>query len=292
MPETSPVDVTLCVVSWNVWPDLRLCLESLRQSPDVAQQVIVVDNASADGTPELVREHFPEVQLIANPGNRGFAGGSNQALAAGTGRYLLFLNPDTIVPPGGLRELLAFAGQHPEAGIIGPRQTYPDGRLQYSARHFPTIAAAVLRNTPLGQLFPRAAAVQGYLMSDWDHESVREVDWVSGAVLLLRREAYEQLGPLDEGFFWGSEDVDYCWRAHHAGWKVLYTPRPAIIHAIGRSTDRVRTRTIIRTHRSMYRLYRKHLARSWAAAALVWLGVWLRAGMLLLYTWAKELVGK
>ncbi|NLO73132.1 MAG: glycosyltransferase family 2 protein [candidate division WS1 bacterium] len=292
MPEAPAVDITLCIVSWNVWEDLRQCLQSLRQSPDVVQQVIVVDNASSDGTPTRVRESFPEVQLIANAVNRGFAAGSNQALAAGRGRYLFLLNPDTVVPPGGLRELIDFADQHPEAGIIGPQQRYPDGRLQYSARQFPTVRAALFRNTPLGKLFPRSAAVQDYLMAAWDHQSVREVDWVSGAAMLIRRQVYEQIGPLDEGFFWGSEDVDYCWRAHGIGWKVLYTPRPAIIHAIGRSTDRVRTRTIIRTHRSMYRLYRKHLARSPVGTVLIWLGVCLRASMLLLYSWSKRLVGK
>lgn len=290
MPNSPPVDLSVCIVSWNTWEDLRCCLESLRESPDVAVQVIVADNASTDGTPQRVAESFPEVELIRNSANRGFAAASNQGLAAGRGRYLLLLNPDTLVPPGGLRDLVEFADAHPEAGIVGPQQRYPDGRLQYSARHFPTLTAALFRNTPLGRLFPGTAAVRDYLMSDWDHESVREVDWVSGAAMLIRREVYEQIGPLDEGFFWGSEDVDYCWRAHQAGWKVLYTPRPAIVHCIGRSTDRVRTRTIIRTHRSMYRLYRKHLARTAPAAALVWVGLWLRAGMVLAYSWGKWLL--
>jgi GT2 family glycosyltransferase len=118
------------------------------------------------------------------------------------------------------------------------------------------------------------------------------VDWVSGAALLIRRKAYEQIGPLDEAFFWSSEDVDYCWRAHEAGWTVLFTPRPAIIHAIGRSRNRVRTRTILRQHQAMYRLYRKHLARSLPLALLVGAAIWLRAAGFLLRSWLDSLLGR
>ena len=284
----SPVDLSVCLVSWNVWADLRACLLSLRENPGLRLQILVVDNASADDTVGHLRREFPEVELIVNAENRGFAAASNQALAAAEGRYLLLLNPDTVVPPRGLEELVAFADRHPEAGIVGPQLRYPDGSLQFSARHFPTISAALFRNTWLGRRFPRARALQQYLMTDWDHTEVREVDWVSGAALLIRREAYAQLGPLDERFFWGSEDVDYCWRAHQAGWKVLYTPSPRIIHAVGRSSDQAVRRTIINTHRSMYRLYCKHLARNPISGALIWLGVWIRAGLLLLPLWLRR----
>jgi GT2 family glycosyltransferase len=284
----SPVDLSVCLVSWNVWKDLRACLLSLRDNPGLRRQTIVVDNASADETVPRLRAEFPEVEVIANADNRGFAAASNQALAAATGRYLMLLNPDTVVPPQGLEELVTFADQHPEAGIIGPQLRYPDGSLQYSARHFPTLAAALFRNTPLGRLFPKARAVQAYLMTDWDHSEVREVDWVSGAAMLIRREAYEQLGPLDERFYWGSEDVDYCWRAHKAGWQVLYTPTPRIVHAVGRSTDQAVRRTIVNTHRSMYRLYCKHLAECPLSCALIWVAVWLRAALLLLPLWLRR----
>ncbi len=283
-----PVDLSVGLVSWNVWADLRACLLSLRENPGLRLQVIVVDNASADDTVSRLRQEFPEAELIVNAENRGFAAASNQALAAAEGRYLLLLNPDTVVPPQGLEELVAFADQHPEAGIVGPQLRYPDGSLQYSARHFPTITAALFRNTWLGRLFPKARAVQAYLMTDWDHTEVREVDWVSGAALLIRREAYEQVGPLDERFYWGSEDVDYAWRVHKAGWQVLYTPAPRIIHTVGRSTDQAVRRTIVNTHRSMYRLYCKHLARNPLSCGLIWLGVWLRAGLLLLPLWLRR----
>lgn len=292
MPTPAPVDLTVCLVTWKVREDLRRCLESLRATPGLVVQVVVVDNASRDGTVAGLGEDFPQVELIVNGENRGFAAASNQAMAVSHGRHLLLLNPDTVVPPGGLQELVVFADQHPQAGIIGPQLRYPDGRLQLSCRRFPTVTAAIFRHTLLGRLFPRVASVSDYLMADWDHQEAREVDWVSGAAMLIRRELYEEIGPLDESFFWGSEDVDYCWRAHKAGWKVLYAPTPRIIHAVGCSTDQAITRTIIRTHRSMYRLYRKHLAASPLRRALVWGGVWLRGGLILLHSWTKFLLGQ
>lgn len=275
------MDLSVCIVSWNVSRDLARCLASVREAAEGLDcETFVVDNASVDGSAEMVRAQFPEVTLIANDRNVGFAAANVQAMARARGRYILLLNPDTLVPPGGLTRLVRFADEHPAAGVVGPRLVYGDGRLQYSCRRFPTITAAVFRSTPLGALLPGNRPTTCYLMSDWRHDEAREVDWVSGAAMLIRREAYEQVGTLDTGFFWGSEDVDYCWRMHKAGWKVLYTPEPVITHFVGRSTDRVMLRTILRTHRSMYRLYSKHVARNALSRGLVWLGVWARAGLL------------
>jgi GT2 family glycosyltransferase len=204
------------------------------------------------------------------------------------GAWLLLLNPDTVVPPGALRTLMGFARAHPEAGVIGPRLLNPDGSLQYSCRSFPTITAGMFRHTFLGRLFPRVRSMRSYLMCDWDHDSVRAVDWLSGAAMLIRRTAYEQIGGLDEGFYWGSEDVDYCYRMHAAGWTVLYTPEPAITHAVGRSTDQVPLTTIVRTHRSMARLFGKHLARNAVHRALISAGIWVRAGLLLSSVWLRR----
>ncbi len=286
-PERAQVSVG--IVSWNVRDDLLTCLESLQgAAADLRVETIVVDNASVDGTVDAVRARFPQVRLIANEDNRGFAGGSNQALAAATGEFLLLLNPDTIVPPGALAELHRFAQNHPEAGIIGPKLINLDGTLQHSCRHFPTPMAALFRHTVLGRLFPRNRWSARYVMADWDHVNPREVDWVSGAAMLIRRALYEQIGPLDEGFFWGSEDVDYCFRAHRAGSKVCYTPQPAIVHRVGASTNQVPIRTFVRFHRSMYRLYRKHFARNGLGTALIALGVVLRAGLVIAWWYAQQ----
>ena len=278
-------DVTICIVNWNVREDLRQCLLSLRANLSmggVTAQTIVVDNASDDGSVALLGAEFPEVELIANADNRGFAGANAQAFAVARGRYVLMLNPDTIMPPDGLNTLIAFADAHPKSGAIGPKLLNRDGSLQHSCRRFPTITAALFRNTILGRLFPHAHAAEVYLMADFDHIHEAQVDWVSGACMLIRKEALDQIGGIDTGFFWGSEDVDLCWRLHKAGWDVTYTPQPAVMHIIGRSTDRVPVATVVRTHRSMYRLYSKHLAHNFVSRGLVWLGVWLRAGLLIL----------
>lgn len=290
MSPTPPVDLSVCIVSWNVREELQGCLNSLYGGNRLAFEVIVVDNASTDDTVDVLAEQYPQVRLIQNEQNRGFAAGCNQSVGEGRGRYSLLLNPDTVVPPCGLDELVQFADQYPQTGIVGPKLVYPDGRLQYSCRRFPTITAAMFRNTFLGRLIPNTRSVGDYLMADWAHNEVREVDWVSGACMLLRRELVADIGPLDEQFFWGSEDVDYCWRAHKAGWLVLYVPQPQIIHAVGRSSDKAIIPTIIKFHRSMYRLYRKHRARCFVSRWFIWLGVWLRAGLLIGHTYLQRII--
>lgn len=274
--------LSVIIVSWNVQDDLRCCLDSLMNgNSGEGIEVCMVDNASSDGTVQMVQEQYPQVRLIRNSENRGFAAANNQGLQASQADYYLLLNPDTVMPESGLQKLLQFADAHPRAGAIGPKLINPDGSLQYSARHFPTITAAMFRNTVLGRLFPGAASPSHYLMKDWDHRDARQVDWVSGACMMVRAEALEQIGYLDEGFFWGSEDVDLCFRLHRAGWEVWYTPEPQVVHAIGRSTSQVVIPTIVRTHRSMRRLYAKHMAHNFFSRALVSLGIWLRAGLLI-----------
>ncbi len=280
--QIAAIDVSVCIVSWNVWEDLRACLASLFGGDNQASfEVIVVDNGSADATVASLSGEFPQAELIANQENRGFAAACNQAIAASGGRYFFLLNPDTIVPEDGLDELLRFADDHPEAGVIGPKLVYPDGSLQYSCRRFPTVSAAIFRGTFLEPLIPGIKSVRYYLMSDWDHAEVRQVDWVSGAALLVRRELIDDIGLLDEGFFWGSEDVDLCLRAHRAGWEVVYTPVPQIIHAVGRSAQQAELSTLLHTHQSIYRLYSKHWSRWVGSRWLIWLGVWLRATVLM-----------
>jgi len=275
------MDISVCIVSWNVAADLRACLQALEnQRGEVGFEIIVVDNASTDGSPDLVAREFPGAHLIRSQRNLGFARACNVAVHSAHGRYLLLLNPDCLLPPDALVKLMQFADEHPDAGLVGPKLVNADGSVQHSARRLPNIKAAILRNTFLGRLFPGSTAVDDYLMRQWDRESVREVDWLSGACLVVRRGALDEVGLLDERFFWGSEDVDLAIRMKNADWRVLYTPEPQVMHAVGRSTDRVPWRTIFRTHRSMFRLYRKHLTRSLLHTALVWLGVWLRAALI------------
>lgn len=251
------LSVTIC--SWNTREDLRLCLDSLRAARGEAGfEVIVVDNASTDGSADMVASEFPEFTLVRSEVNLGFTGGHNLALARRTGQHAALLNSDTVVHPGAIGSLARVLSERPEVGIVAPKLLNPDGSLQFSCRRFPNPVAAAFRNTFLGRWFPNNPYVRDYLMQDFDHSSPREVDWVSGAALFIRGEALARVGGLDEGFFMYCEDVDLCKRAWQQGAKVVYLPSAVITHAIGRSTDQAANRMIVRFHRSMLRFYRLH----------------------------------
>lgn len=253
-------DLSITICSWNTKEDLSLCLASLEKARDEANfEVIVLDNNSEDGSPDIVERDFPWVRLIRMDKNLGFTGGHNYMLERRHGRHAFLLNSDTIVHPDAMRTLMAYLESHPEAGIIGPKLLNPDGSLQYSARKFPVPAAALFRNTPLGKLFPNNKYTRDYLMQDWSHDETREVDWVSGAALLASETMLEKVGFFDPEYFMYSEDVDLCFRTWKAGFKVVYLPTSVITHAIGRSTDKAPNRMIGRFHSSMFRFYRKNM---------------------------------
>lgn len=254
------LDLTITICSWNTIGDLRACLQSLREAQkDGAFEVIVVDNASHDGSPDMVASEFPEFTLLRERKNHGFTGGHNLALRARTRRHTALLNSDTVVHEGAIKAIYDFMLANPEAGVVGPKLLNPDGSLQYSCRRFPNPIAAAFRGTFLGRLFPNNKLTTDYLMMDWDHASVREVDWVSGAAMFLRGDLLDKIGLLDPKYFMYCEDEDLCWRAWEAGYKVLYLPDAVITHAIGRSSDQAANRMIVRFHRSMLRFYRKRL---------------------------------
>lgn len=280
----SRVDLSICIVSWNTAPELIACLDSITGTVRKVQyEIIVVDNASQDGSPELVSARLPSVRLHVNSSNLGFAAAANQAIALSSGRYVLLLNPDAEVMPGTLDQLVSFTDSVPQAGVVGCKIVNPDGSLQYSCRRFPNLIAGMLRNTLLGSLLGQSRCVRDYLMQDWDHASVLDVDWVSGAALLVRREVVDQIGFLDEGFFMYCEDIDFCKRAGEAGWDVLYYPFAKILHRIGCSSSQNATHMTMAFHRSMYRYYAKHHRGSFAACArtVVALALVLRAAMVL-----------
>jgi GT2 family glycosyltransferase len=253
-------DLSITICSWNTLADTRACLQSLREAHDEAQfEVIVVDNASGDGSAEMIEREFPEITLLRQSTNLGFTGGHNLALERAQGRHKALLNSDTVVHPGAINALVAFMDANPRAGIVGPKLLNPDGSLQMSCRRFPNPVAAAFRNTWLGKLFPNNKYVREYLMADFQHDQPREVDWVSGAALFIRSDTMNEIGKLDDEFFMYCEDVDLCKRAWDAGWKVMYCPQAVISHAIGKSSDQVPNRMIARFHLSMLRYYRKHV---------------------------------
>ncbi|HVT13561.1 MAG TPA: glycosyltransferase family 2 protein [Fimbriimonadaceae bacterium] len=283
------LELTITICSWNTRDDLRACLRSLEEARDEAEfEVIVVDNNSNDCSADMVAEEFPWVRLERLFRNLGFAGGHNHAIAMRKAPHAFPLNSDTIVHPGAIRRVLDFANAHEDYGIIGPKLLNPDGSLQLSCRRFPNPVAALFRNTPIGKLFPNNRFTREYLMQDWDHTQPREVDWVSGAAFLVRKEVIDKVGLFDEAYFMFCEDVDWCWRTWQAGFKVVYYPDAVITHAIGRSTDKAPNRMIGRFHRSMFRFYVKNMLPrnfilwrpfAWAGAALA---ITLRASIFIL----------
>jgi len=253
-------DLSITICSWNTVADLRACLQSLRAAECEADfEVVVVDNASEDGSADMVAAEFPEFELLRQHVNLGFTGGHNLAIRERRGRDVALLNSDTIVHPSAIRRVTEFMKDRPEVGIVGPKLLNPDGSLQFSCRRFPNPVGAAFRNTLLGRIFPNNRFTRDYLMTDWGHDEPREVDWVSGAAMFIRSELIAQIGGLDPDFVMYCEDVDLCKRAKNAGWKVMYLPDAVITHAIGRSSDQAPNRMIARFHISMLRYYTKHI---------------------------------
>jgi len=260
----SSIDLSIIILTHNTRDLLRDCLRSIRENTkEIRFEIIVVDNASSDGTPEMMKSEFPEVQYLFNNRNIGFTKGNNQGIRLSRGRYVLLLNSDTEIIDSALDRMVQYMDATPDCGILGCKLLNPDGSIQFSCRRFPSYQTAFFnRYSILTRLFPRNRFSQSYLMSSIDHTRTREVDWVSGAALLARRKAFEEIGILDERFIIYSEDVDWCYRMHEAGWKVYFFPEARIYHYIGKGTSQHLFRFILIRHRSMYLFYRKHYSRS------------------------------
>lgn len=253
------MDVSVIIVSYNSLPVLRFCLDSLqRQTYAGSVEIIVVDNASHDGTPEMVANDYPGVRLLAERENWGFSRGVNLGIRAARGKYFLIINPDTVFKENSLRELVDFMEENDDAGIVGPKLVFHDGNLQYSCRRFYTWKVLLLRRTFLGKIFRNSKAVADHLMLEYDHETTEEVDWLLGACMFVRRSAVEAVGLMDERFFLYFEDVDWCYRMKQGGWKVYYYPRSIVVHGYAReSAQSVLNRSFIVHLASLIRYYDK-----------------------------------
>src|ERR1044071_6845695 len=204
MPRRTMADVSVVVVTYNALPWVERALESVR-----GHETIVVDHGSTDGTLELVRERFPDARLIEQE-NKGLGGGSNAGMRAATGNWFLLLNSDAWAEGDAVERLAAFGEANPDAAVVGPRLRSPDGRLQRSVRGFPTLWRLATEYLFLRKLAPRSRALNAFYAGGFDHETVRECDWLMGACLLVRRAAIDAVGPADEGFFLFSEETDWC----------------------------------------------------------------------------------
>ncbi|MCX7840627.1 MAG: glycosyltransferase family 2 protein [Anaerolineae bacterium] len=255
-------DLSISIPTLQAKDFLRDCLRSIYAHTHCSFEIIVVDNASRDGTLEMLRDEFSAVRVIANNTNVGFAKAINQALRVSQGRYALLLNNDTVVLPDALDRLVAFADAHPQVGICGPKILNRDGTLQKQCRRsYATPWDLFCYFSGLSTLFPHSPLFARYLMTYRDENETHPADAVSGACMLIRRAVIEQIGLLDEQFFAYQEDTDYCFRAKRAGWQVYYYPEAQIIHYAGRGGSRVSPyRSIWEWHRSYFLYYRKNLA--------------------------------
>ena len=270
-------DLSIVIVNWNVREELRNCLASIYRGlrGELPSEVFVVDNASRDGSVEMVREEFPLAKLVENRMNLGFTAANNQAIRRSQGRYVLLLNPDTEVVGDALARMVDYMDTHPEVGLIGPQLLASDGSVQSSRRRFPSLATAFLESTVLQRWFTSSRVIRHYYVLDRSDEELQAVDWVAGACLLVRREAIEDVGLMDEDFFMYSEELDWCYRIKRAGWQIIYFPEAKIIHHEGRSSQQEVPARHIYFQESKITFFRKHHGL-WQARAL-------RAFLLLTY---------
>jgi GT2 family glycosyltransferase len=257
--------VSVIVVSWNTRALLRECVASTIADAGALGapvEIIVVDNASSDGSLEMLRSEFPSVRVIENRVNSGFAVATNQGLRSSRGRHLMLLNPDTKVMPGSLYALVSFLDSHPEAGTVGPMLVGRHGEHQVSCFKLPTLVRESWRLFHLDRFYELAS----YPLSQWRSDVPQRVESIQGACMLLRREALDQTGLLDERFFIYTEEIDLCRRLMDAGWQIFWVPRAVIVHYGAASTAQVSSRMFLELYRSKVQYFRKHFGRVGAVA--------------------------
>ena len=255
--------LSVVFLNYNTRDLTRQALSSVLAAVEgLAVEIFVVDNASVDGSADMVAEEFPQVKLICNAANVGFAAGNNVALRQVTGEYVLLINTDTIVRRDALRTMVEFLDEHPEAGACGCKILDPDGTLQLDSRRgFPTPLAAFCKMSGLSRFFPKHPLIAHYHMTYLDPEQTAEVEVLSGSCMMVRKAAMDQVGLLDEDYFMYGEDIDWCYRFHQAGWKIYYVPTTEIIHFRGESGRGVPLRILYRKSRAMSIFVNKHMAR-------------------------------
>jgi N-acetylglucosaminyl-diphospho-decaprenol L-rhamnosyltransferase len=259
----SALDLTIVIVNYNVRDLLRDCLRSvLASTGELAYEVVVVDNCSSDGSAEMVAAEFPSVRLLVSTRNDGFAAANNRGIrAARQSRYIMLLNPDTVVSPDGLRGLVDFMDAHPDAGVVGPKLVKADGSLDLACRRsFPNPRVAFYHAFGLDKLFPKSREFARYNLTFLDEDQLSQVDCVVGAAMLVRRTAIEQAGLLDESFFMYGEDLDWAYRIRQHGWAVFYNPEVVIVHYKGQSSRQRSVRSILAFYNAMLIFHRKHYA--------------------------------
>lgn len=260
--------ISFVIVSWNAKEYLTECLQSIRDNCHVPAEIIVVDNASHDGTPERVRQDFPECRLVETGANLGFAKGNNIGIALATGRYLLLVNSDVKVLPGCVETLVKLMETNPSVGLAGPQMLRADGSVDRSTMRFPTLWNSLCRALALDSVFRRSRLLAGYLMGDFDHRQSRDVEILNGWFWVVRREALQQVGALDDRFFMYGEDMDWCYRFSKAGWRNFFCAESAAVHYGGASSALAPARFYVEKQRANLQYWKKHHGRVAAFAYL------------------------
>lgn len=288
------LELSIIIVNYNSQKYLINCLQSIYQNTkDISFEVIVVDNASSDDSAAIVAREFPKSQVIKNDHNLGFIKGNNIGLRLAKGKYLLSLNNDTEIKDNALKILVDFMDSHPEAGACGAKLLNSNGTIQHQCkRGFPTPWNICTYSLGLSKLFPKSKLFGGYLMAYLDPNKINEIDAISGACFMVRKEIADRVGIMDEDYIMYGDDLDWSYRIKQAGWKIYYVPEAEIIHYGGRGGSSIhRHRNIIEFHRSMFTFYNKHYKKKYPffITWLVYAGIGFKCvKKLLMYKLRKE----
>ncbi len=273
--------LSIVIVNYNTEKLLRSCLESVYGGANgTPLDIWVVDNNSRDNSVAMLKSMFPMVKVIQNPSNVGFSRANNLVISQSRSDYILLLNPDTLIIGDAIEQVVKFMKEHPEVGIAGCKVLNRDGTLQLACRRsIPTPEVAFYRLTGLSRLFPRSRVMAKYNMTYESPDLTHEVDAVSGAFLMIRRQVVEEIGLLDERFFMYGEELDWCLRTKRAGWSVMYYPEAQIVHYKGESTKYNSRKAALEFYRAMYLFHRKHFAKDYSLLTnfLIYAGIGAKA---------------
>lgn len=259
---SATLDVSIVIVTWNGKKYALECLDSIRELGSILEiEVVVVDNASTDGTPQAIREHHPEVKLIQNEANLGFAKANNIGIAATSGAYVCLVNSDVVVPPGCLEKMVDFMKANPDIGLLGPKMLSPTGEVGQSVNRVPTVWNYLCFALGLHSLVPNSKLFGGYIMAGYGYNKTEDVEVLTGWFWMVPRRALEQVGGLDERFFMYGEDLDWSLRFLKAGWRVVFFAEAEALHYGAASSDQAPTRFYVEMVRANLQYFQKHSGR-------------------------------
>ncbi len=286
--------VSIVIVNWKTPELLISCLDSIKKNDAGNKnfELLIVDNNSQDGSVELISKNHPDAFLLANDKNLGFSIACNQVIPKAKGKYVLLLNPDTLVENNAISKMAEFLDQRAECGAVGPKVLNPDGTLQLACRRsFPSLEAAFFRVTYLSRLFPKNKTFAKYNLTHADPDEELEVDALSGSAMMVRKDIIDKIGLLDEDIFMFGEDIDWCWRVKEAGYKVIYFPSSVVYHIHGASSRLRPFGATVNLHKGMEVFYKKHYAKQYWAPInlLVYAAIWTRAGLFIVVNGLKSL---